>query len=251
MIPLRDNQPTRSFPIVTILLIAANVWVFVRQVANPLITETYSLVPYELVHGVDHRHAIQVLTDAGVQRIVPVSPHPYWITIFTSMFMHQNVLHIGVNMLYFWIFGNNIEDALGKLRFIVFYLACGVAAVGAQILADPYSGIPMIGASGAIAGVLAAYYLLYPNARVLSVIPIVIPVIAEVRASIVLGLWFVLEVVQGVAGMGMLRNGGVAVYAHIGGFVAGLLLIAMFGGRRLTQRESRPTYYSSDNGAWS
>ena len=136
------------------------------------------------------------------------SPHPLWLTIFTSMFLHGGLLHIGGNMLYLWIFGNNIEDALGKGRFLLFYLVCGLAASAAQIAIDPNSLIPNVGASGAIAGVLGAYFILYPNARVLSLVPIFIYFLAEVRAFWVLLLWIVLNVFQGVVGLGIAARRG-------------------------------------------
>ena len=239
MIPLRDNQPTSSFPIITIILIAANVLAFVAQQSNQLITETLTMVPAEITHGVDIRHALPILTDNGPQQVIPVAPHPLWITIFTSMFLHGSLLHIGGNMLYLWIFGNNIEDALGKVRFTVFYFICGIAAAFAQILTAPSSTVPVLGASGAIAGVLGAYYLLYPNARVLSIVPFFLSFVVEVRAAVVLGLWFLLQVIQGFEGWGMQEGGGVAVWAHVGGFIAGVVLIMLFGGRNLTKRQYR------------
>ncbi len=247
MIPLRDNQPTTSFPVVTILLIVANIVVYAAQQIDPMITQTLSLVPNEIVHNVGDRAPIQVMTDFGPRAVIPVAPHPVWITIFTSMFLHGNILHIGGNMLFLWIFGNNIEDVLGKPRFLFFYLACGVAAAAAQIATNPNESTPMLGASGAIAGVLGAYYLLYPNAKVLTLVPIIFTFVAELRASVVLGLWFILQIVQGVEGMG----GNVAVWAHIGGFVAGILLLLMWGGRRLTESRRKRYYYPSDTGAWS
>jgi membrane associated rhomboid family serine protease len=246
LIPLRDNQPTSSFPIVTIFLITANILVYVAQQIHPLLTDMLSMMPYEIVHNVDHRAPVALLTSHGPARFIPIAPHPFWITIFTSMFLHGNLLHIGGNMLFLWIFGNNIEDVLGKLRYIVFYFVCGIVAAGAQVLTDLNSTVPMLGASGAIAGVLGAYYLLYPNAKVLSIVPIFFAFVTEVRAWLVLGLWFLLQVFQGVEGLG----DGVAVFAHIGGFLAGILLILMWGGRKLVAPPRR-RYYTSDNGAWS
>ena len=239
LIPLRDNQPTSTFPIITIILIVANVIAYIAQQLNPLITQTLTMVPAEISHGYDSRHALMLMTDAGPQRFLPVAPHPLWITIFTSMFLHGSLLHIGGNMLYLWIFGNNIEDALGKVRFTVFYFLCGIAAAFAQILSSPSSTTPVLGASGAIAGVLGAYYLLYPNARVLSIVPFFLAFVVEVRAAFVLGLWFVLEVIQGFEGMGMQTGGGVAVWAHVGGFLAGVALIMLCGGRNLVAKQRR------------
>lgn len=259
MIPLRDNQPTRTFPLVTILLIAVNVLVYVGQQVLPL-DQVWSLVPYEITHPIDLNGQFAHIGRDGVARLIQIppgavvrlgpndilygpSPHPVWLTVFTSMFLHGGLLHIGGNMLYLWIFGNNIEDALGRVRFLLFYLACGLAASAAQIAIDPNSLIPNVGASGAIAGVLGAYFVLYPNARVLSLVPIFVYFLAEVRAFWVLLLWIVLNVFQGVAGLGIQRGGGVAHFAHIGGFFAGIFLILLLGGQGLvTKQRQRATY---------
>ena len=258
MIPLRDNQPTRSFPIVTVLLIALNVLVYVAQQTLPL-DQSWSMVPYEITHGVDLSRIVGHLGPDGSGQLVPVppdvhsiglgprdiyyaaSPHPIWLTIFTSMFMHGSLLHIGGNMLYLWIFGNNIEDALGKVRFLVFYLLCGVAASLAQIAVSPNSLIPNVGASGAIAGVLGAYFVLYPNARVLSLVPVFVVFFAEIRAFWVLLFWIALQVFQGLNGLGMQHagGGGVAYFAHIGGFFFGMLLITLLGGQKLVAKQQR------------
>lgn len=264
MIPLRDNQPTSAFPIVTVLLIALNVLVYVGQQVLPL-EQVWALVPYEVTHNVDLNSAVAHISRSGVQLYQPPpgavlrlgpndilygpSPHPVWLTIFTSMFLHGGLLHIGGNMLYLWIFGNNIEDALGKVKFIAFYLTCGLAASAAQIAIDPNSLIPNVGASGAIAGVLGAYFILYPNARVLSLVPIFVYFLAEVRAFWVLLLWIVLNVFQGVTGLGG-QSGGVAHFAHIGGFFAGILLILLLGGQNLVARQrQRSTYPPPWSGA--
>jgi membrane associated rhomboid family serine protease len=171
-----------------------------------------------------------------------------WLTIFSSMFMHASLLHIGGNMLYLWIFGNNIEDALGKFRFLAFYLFCGLAAAAAQIMTAPNSMIPTLGASGAIAGVLGAYLILYPHARVLTIVPIFIAFLAEIRAVWVLGFWIALQVFQGLAGLGMQRGGGVAYFAHIGGFFTGMILILILGGQRLVARQKQRIYYPPPSG---
>ncbi len=259
MIPLRDNQPTSTFPLVTILLIAVNVLVYVGQQALPL-DQVWSLVPYAVTHNVDLNGTFAHIGRDGVTHLIQPpagavvrlgpgdipfgpSPHPIWLTIFTSMFLHGGLLHIGGNMLYLWIFGNNIEDALGRVRFLLFYLACGLAASAAQIAIDPNSLIPNVGASGAIAGVLGAYFILYPNARVLSLVPIFVYFLAEVRAFWVLLLWIVLNVFQGVAGLGIQRGGGVAHFAHIGGFFAGILFILLLGGQSLVARQRQRAAY--------
>lgn len=244
MIPLRDNQPTRTFPIVTILIIAANVLVYIAQVTSQgAIDASYTMVPYEITHNISL--AGQHLTDnqGHVLAVYGSSPHPIWLTIFSSMFMHAGLLHIGGNMLYLWIFGNNIEDALGKLRYIFFYFACGLIAAFAQIATSPNSPIPTLGASGAIAGVLGAYLILYPNARVLTIVPIFIAFLTEIRAIWVLGFWILLQIFQGIGGLGMQRGGGVAYFAHIGGFFAGIVIILICGGQRLAAQQRRPVNY--------
>lgn len=256
MIPLRDNQPTSTFPLVTVLLIALNVLVYIGQQTLPL-DGSWSLVPYEITHHIDLSHVIGHIGQNGAVALYRIpsnappialgprdiyygdSPHPLWLTIFTSMFMHSGLLHIGGNMLYLWIFGNNVEDVLGRARFLVFYLVCGVAAAAAQIATDPISLIPNVGASGAIAGVLGAYFVLYPDARVLTIVPIFIAFLAEIRAYWILLFWIVLNVFQGVAGLGMPGAGGVAHFAHIGGFFCGVGLILLLGGRKLTAQPLR------------
>lgn len=240
----------------TILLIGMNVLVYVGQQTLPL-DASWSLVPYELTHHVDLADVVGHVGQNGQVQLYQVpagtpqvtlgprdifyalSPHPLWLTVFTSMFMHSGLLHIGGNMLYLWIFGNNIEDVLGKARFLGFYLLCGVAAAAAQIAINPDSLIPNVGASGAIAGVLGAYFVLYPNARVLTIVPLFIAFLAEIRAYWVLLLWIVLNIFQGVAGLGMTNGGGVAHFAHIGGFFAGVLLIYLLGGPRLAAASLR------------
>ncbi len=254
MIPLRDDQPTSTFPIVTVLLIALNVLVYAAQQTLPL-DSSWSLVPYEITHNTDLADVVgRVGRDGAVQLYqIPagtqaalgpnsiyygLSPHPLWLTVFTSMFMHGGLLHIGGNLLYLWIFGNNIEDALGRVRFLLFYFASGVLAAAAQIAVGPNSLIPNVGASGAIAGVLGAYLLLYPNARVLSIVPVFfLGLLANVRAFWVLLVWIGLQLFQGLSGLGMQRGGGVAYFAHIGGFFAGMLLISLLGGQALAAKQ--------------
>jgi membrane associated rhomboid family serine protease len=160
-------------------------------------------------------------------------PIPAPLTIFTSMFMHGGLMHIGGNMLYFWIFGNNIEDRLGHLRFVLFYLFCGVVAAFAHVLASPGSEIPMIGASGAISGVLGAYLLLFPSARVHTIVffGFFIQVI-RIPALIVIGFWAIIQLVSGLITQGVLHQGGTAWFAHVGGFLAGLVTIKLWLPRR-------------------
>ncbi len=214
MIPLRDLNPTRTFPLITVLLIALNSLVFfyeltlsTRQLDSVIMT--YGTVPYEITHGVV---------------IGPPLGIPVYLTILTAMFMHAGWLHIIGNMLYFWIFGNNIEDRFGHVRFLLIYLAWGVVAALTQILVDPESRIPALGASGAIAGVLGAYLIIFPSARVDVLIPIGF-FITTVRlpAIFVIGEWILLQFLSGFGSLGPASaDGGVAYFAHIGGAVAGV-----------------------------
>ncbi len=224
MIPLYDNVPTRRFPVMTVALIALNVVVFIFELLLPRWGLTQNSLflragatPYELLHHVD---------------VPPADLVPVWATVFTAMFLHGGWLHIIFNMLYLWIFGNNVEDRMGRGRFLAFYLICGVAAALTQAFVDPSSRGPIIGASGAIAGVLGAYLLLYPRARVLTLLlPLlfIFPVIL-VPAWFVLGAWFLLQYLQGTLSVG--GGGDVAYFAHVGGFVAGLVLVWFFARER-------------------
>jgi len=214
MIPLKDDLPTHSFPIVTLCIIVLNVLAFFFQVSlgpggNQLIY-AFGATPIDLIHGMRTTVALPVV-----------------MTLFTSMFLHAGFLHLGGNMLYLWIFGNNIEDVMGRFRFILFYLICGVAAVYAHAFTDSHSTIPMVGASGAISGVLGAYLLLFPHARVLTLMPFgFFTQIVKVPAMVVLGFWFIGQFANGMfSGRG---RGGVAWFAHVGGFLAGMALIHLF-----------------------
>lgn len=256
MIPLRDDNPTRTFPIVTVLLILVNAIVFIYEKLSPsgsLFDAEYAMVPDKVTTGQDLTGIVQ-FTQSGhilfqhISSLPPTlgpneillapTPIPLWMTIFTSMFMHENLLHIGGNMLFLWIFGNNVEDAFGKIRFLIFYFVCGLAAALAQIATDPHSLIPNLGASGAIAGVLGAYIILWPNARVLTLFYIgILFFLREISAFWILFLWIGLQVVEGFVGLGGMENGGVAYFAHIGGFFTGLVLTLLFGGPSLGQRQ--------------
>lgn len=227
MFPLHDDNPTQRFPFVTILLIVACVLVFLWQLSL----------------GKHSQAAVIVLgaTPAylfGNQPYPAAEAIPVWITAFSSMFLHGNWMHLLGNMLYLWIFGNNVEDAMGKRRFVLFYLICGLAALLANALANTHSTIPMIGASGAISGVLGAYLMLYPHARVLVAIPLGIFIYpTRIPAAWVLVFWFVLQVISSMLAAG--QQGGVAWAAHIGGFIAGMVLIPFFkrrGTRLFTPR---------------
>lgn len=225
MIPIRDDNPTRSIPWVTIALIAANVGVFIYETtldARALETfwHTWSVVPARLL--------AEPLAAPGV------------VTVFTSMFMHAGWVHLIGNMLYLWIFGNNIEDRLGPARFVLFYLVSGIVGASAQVMAAPSSTVPMLGASGAIAGVLGAYLLLYPGASIVTIIPVFFFIeVARVPAYLVIGFWFVLQLGSGLASLGAASaTGGTAWFAHVGGFVAGLVLAmpVWYGARRRRTR---------------
>jgi len=263
MIPIRDTLRSRRFPAVTVALIVVNLLVFLFQgylagtdpvvadwsndrqvwveanldpppIFNPyyylgrrlpgqsifsypiprddLFVMEYALVPGELLGGTD---------------LPPTIPIPLWLTLLTSVFMHGGIMHVLGNMLYLWIFGDNVEDAMGPVRFLIFYLLCGLAATFSQILLAPGSTVPLLGASGAIAGVLAAYFMLFPYARVLTLAPIFFFLrLISIPAVFLLGFWFILQVISGATSLGM--SSGVAWFAHIGGFLAGAILVFPF-----------------------
>ncbi|HYC89413.1 MAG TPA: rhomboid family intramembrane serine protease [Thermoanaerobaculia bacterium] len=228
MIPLRDDNPRRTFPIVTYLLVALNVLAFA----------------WELSLGQQLDRALFNIAFIPARYWLP----GHWVfdlmTIVTSMFLHGGLMHIGSNMLYLWIFGDNVEDRLGHFRYLLFYLLCGFLATFAHAVFSPGSRIPAIGASGAIAGVLGAYLILYPHARVMTLIPIFFLItIRQLPAIFILGFWFVLQLFSGVGSLGVpdaQDMGGVAYFAHIGGFVAGMALIGLFGGFRGARRREPP-----------
>jgi membrane associated rhomboid family serine protease len=222
MIPLKDNIPTRTKPIITASLIFVNVLIFFwqRLVLAPAegnaLYKYYGLVPHEFFIAAMGRYDLL----------------PYNLaTVFTSMFLHGGFIHLGGNMLYLWIFGNNIEDSLGHGRFVFFYLTSGVAAAFFQLLYDPASSVPMIGASGAISGILGAYLLLFPYARIKTLIFILIFIkIVELPAVLLLTIWFFMQI--------LFSQEGVAWYAHVGGFIYGLLTIKLFAIRAKRKRRS-------------
>jgi membrane associated rhomboid family serine protease len=213
MIPLRDDNPTRTTPVVNVALIAICVIVFL----------------WELMLGGRAEQAVYQLGFVPAVFFGRVDLAQPWIapelSIVTSMFMHGGWMHLLGNMLYLWIFGDNVEDRVGHTRYVVFYLVCGFAAALAQGLADMSSTVPMIGASGAISGVLGAYIVLYPRASVIGVIPPFIFYELRVPAWLVLGIWFVGQLLSSLSGQ---QGAGVAFGAHVGGFVAGALLIRLF-----------------------
>jgi membrane associated rhomboid family serine protease len=229
MIPIGDDPgPRRSFPIVTLTLIAVNIAVFVYELTVPntdRLFQSAGVVPLEFATGRD---------------IPPAAPYNvYYTTLITSMFLHGGFLHIGSNMLFLWIFGDNVEDRLGHLRYLLFYFLCGLAASAAHIYFNWGSPIPSVGASGAIAGVLAGYFLLFPKATVRTLLflgPFV--TVTRIPAIIMIGFWFVTQLLSGVAALGQTeQTAGVAFWAHIGGFIVGLPLVLL-----LRQPERAPTY---------
>jgi membrane associated rhomboid family serine protease len=229
MLPLTDHNPRRIVPFVTYALIALNILAFLWELSlGRALQETLFNVAF-----IPRRFWIP----------------GYWpqdfLTALTSMFLHGSLMHIGSNMLYLWIFGDNIEDRLGHGRYILFYLLCGFIATFAHAFFNAGSRVPAIGASGAIAGVLGGYLILFPHARVTTLIPLfVIITVREIPAVFVLGIWFVLQLFSGVGSLGVVDaqdTGGVAYFAHIGGFVAGMLLIVLMGGKR--RARPRPADY--------
>lgn len=219
MIPYKDDNPTHRFPYVTIGIIISNILIFLSEIISPPGMEktvyAYGAVPQ------------YILTFEKFQPIHPA------LTVFTAMFMHGGVFHLGGNMLYLWIFGNNIEDKLGHLRFIIFYIFCGITAAYSHALIDPHSLTPMIGASGAISGILGAYLLLFPRAGVYTLIFLGFFVqIVKIPALIVIGFWAIVQFINGLVSTGLVKQGGVAWFAHIGGFLTGLLTIKLWLPRR-------------------
>jgi membrane associated rhomboid family serine protease len=219
MFPYKDDNPTRTFPVATISIIGLNIVVFLMQMMSldnaENIVYAYGAIPHNII---------------SFESDQPISPP---LTIFSSMFMHGGIFHILGNMLYLWIFGNNIEDRLGHVRFIVFYLFCGVVAAFSHALANPGSEVPMIGASGAVSGVLGAYILTYPFARVHTIVFLGFFVtVIKIPALIVIGFWAIIQVVNGLVAQSVLNQGGVAWLAHVGGFIVGLATIKLWLPRR-------------------
>ncbi len=242
MFPIRDENPTLRTPVITIAIIAVNVlvWVIVQGAGTtgPLHASLCELgaIPGELT-----RRATEDLVQLGPNLVCRLGP-PHWYTLFTSMFLHGGWFHLLGNMWFLWVFGNNVEDSMGRARFVAFYLLCGLAAVGAQIVADPSSPVPMVGASGAIGGVMGAYVLLYPRVAVdmLVVLGIIITRV-RVPAYLMLGYWFLLQVLGGLPQLSSSGTGGVAFWAHVGGFTAGMALCLVFRNRALVERHRHST----------
>jgi membrane associated rhomboid family serine protease len=272
LIPLKDNIPTDRFPVLTVLFIVINIAVFAwqlslpsdeassRELARSGISERdqaaieLGAVPYRITHpgmecamgsvpsgprtqpeivceGTETYATAKELAAQGAP-FAPIEAAAWWLTLLTSMFMHGGFLHLAGNMLFLWIFGNNVEDSMGRARFVLFYLLAGLTAVYSQAALDTSATVPTIGASGAIAGVLGAYALLYPRARVVTLVLIVFFfTVIEVPALLLLGVWFVLQALPAfgqVATPDIAGEGGVAYFAHVGGFVFGLAAIHLF-----------------------
>jgi membrane associated rhomboid family serine protease len=211
MIPLRDTQPSSSTPVVTLVLIAMNVMIFLYQV---------SLDAWSLNHFISHY---------GV-----VPDRFQYSDVITSMFLHGGWMHLIGNMWFLWIFGDNVEDVLGHAKFLLFYLLCGIAAAMVHVLLNPYSRVPTVGASGAIAGVMGAYMIKFPHSRILTLVPIFIFITTlEIPALLMLLYWFAIQIFSGVGSVGysQVSRGGVAWFAHVGGFVAGIALVYLLGTR--------------------
>lgn len=219
MIPIKDKNPTRIFPFVNFGLIGINLAVFAYQFSLGAAVEQF-LYQY----GIIPRNVMLVFSGSS-ETFQPL------LSFVTSMFLHGGWLHLGGNLLYLWIFGDNVEDKLGHGGYLLFYMLCGILASGAHVVIEPTSSIPTVGASGAISGVLAAYLLMFPRARVVTIIPIFIFLqIAELPALVVLGFWFIMQFFNGLASLGFETGGmgGVAWWAHVGGFVTGLILVTPF-----------------------
>ena len=279
MIPLKDNLPTKRFPVVTVALIAINVIFMVWQWAYPTDPQLnriglgeidqssleYGAIPYRITHPEEQEDcSIGAVNDQGEPGVVcpgtedfvraeergqanpglaliPLEQAAWFITLFTSMFMHGGILHIAGNMLFLWVFGNNIEDSMGRLKFLLFYLAAGLVAVYSQAALDPSSTVPTIGASGAVAGVLGAYALLHPRSRVLTLIFIIFFVtLVEIPALVLLAVWFVLQFIPALGQVAAPEPGGgegIAYFAHVGGFLFGLATVKLLANR---QRDEEP-----------
>jgi membrane associated rhomboid family serine protease len=244
VIPFKDNIPTDRFPVVTVALILANVLMYFGFQHGTLLggpsdvnVLQYGAIPIEITHpGVQCvPHGVGYACGQGLPG------QPALLTVFTSMFMHGSLLHLGGNMLFLWVFGNNVEDAMGPVKFLAFYLVGGLAAIGLQAIVDPNSAAPTIGASGAVAGVLGGYILLHPRARVWTWAFIII---LPLPAILVLGYWFLLQLYSGLQNFASpgAGGGGVAYFAHIGGFVFGLLTIRLLATKRKSPPPHVPVY---------
>lgn len=242
LMPLGDDNSDRQItPYVTYLLVALNVLVFLVLQRSDAFTYGYSYIPAEITGGEDLVGTFRV--GGGAVRLF-AGPTPIYLTLVWAMFMHGDIMHIGGNMLYLWIFGDNVEDRMGHLKFLLFYLLCGFIASFAQIFVSPKSLIPNLGASGAIAGVLGGYLVLFPHKGVRVMMGYSV---TQVPALVAIGLWGVLQFIGGFGQLGR-EGGGVAYMAHIGGFVAGMILVFVFrnAARPMMQRRVND-YYDDEN----
>jgi membrane associated rhomboid family serine protease len=268
VIPVKDNIPTGRFPFVTAALVAINVIVYLLATAHggsiisgpdALEQFKYGAIPYALTHpGVHCAEVVrQTLAGPGSPMILCNTAElnashigaenllPAWESVFTAMFMHASILHIGGNMIFLWIFGDNVEAAMGRVKYLLFYLAGGLAAMALQVAVAPGSTAPTLGASGAIAAVLGAYIVLYPRAKVLTLVFIIfIFTVIELPAWVLLGVWFAEQAIFGAAGLTNPTGGGsgVAYFAHVGGFVFGLLAVRLLARRARPQPPAYPVY---------
>jgi membrane associated rhomboid family serine protease len=231
MIPIGDEDTGRPgvVPYINIAIIAVNVIVFLYQLVDPNFTNGYSTVPAEITSGKDIIGRILLTAPDGTNVVIDEAPgpQPIWLTLFTSMFMHGGWLHIGGNMLFLFIFGDNIEKAYGHIKYLVFYLVCGIIAGLAHVLSQPDSIIPSLGASGAISGVLAAYLVLFPTNRVKVLLTLGVVLLRPIMvpAVVMIGLWALLQFVNGLGAIAVTdQTSGVAYWAHIGGFIAGAVI---------------------------
>jgi membrane associated rhomboid family serine protease len=263
VIPIKDNIPTERFPFVTAALIIANFVVYILAIrhggsfiSGPSDQEVfrYGAIPLTLTHpGIHCREVVApMVTQFGVvqqvgeqcSRGIPAQI-PTWASVFTAMFMHASILHIGGNMLFLWIFGNNVEEAMGPVRFFLFYIVGGLAAMALQVAVSPGSGAPTLGASGAIAAVLGGYIVLFPRARVLTLVIIIFFfTVLELPAWVMLAVWFAEQAIFGAVGLTTPAGGGggVAYFAHVGGFLFGLLFVRLLAKRRKAVPPPYPVY---------
>jgi membrane associated rhomboid family serine protease len=251
MFPYRDDNPTLRTPVVTLAIIALNVavWVLLQGMgAEPALSTSVcrlGLIPGELLHTLPAGTALPL----GPETRCVLGYGESWFTPLTSMFLHGGWFHLIGNMWFLWIFGNNVEDSMGRGRFALFYLLCGLAAAGLQTFLSPTSAVPMVGASGAISGVMGAYVLLYPRVRVHMIVVLVVFITRiSIPAYLMLGYWFLLQLIGGTAALGSDR-GGVAFWAHVGGFVAGALLVIPFRDPDLVAQH-RALARTFDHGMW-
>ena len=229
MLPVGDEDQRTGLPVVNLVIIGINVLVFVLlQLPSDAFTMGFSVIPAEITKGIDLIGPQQIaLPDGTTDTLLEAAgPSPIWLTLFTSMFMHGGWTHLGGNMLFLFIFGDNVERLLGSLKYLVFYVICGVVADLAQIFSSPDSVIPSLGASGAISGVLAAYLIFFPNNRVRVLMMFgYLARITQVPALFMIGLWILIQFVNGIGSIALTdQTGGVAYWAHIGGFAAGIIL---------------------------